>query len=467
MNRTGFGATAEEVQRYAKLTRTQAVDRLLQQARTEPSTPPPATLLVDEPLRLPGADATEDERRAFRRQQARDGLELRGWWMREMLVTDSPLTERMTLVWHNHFVSSQQKVRFARLMYRQNATFREHALGDFRALLKAATREPAMLIYLDAAQNRRGSPNENFARELMELFTLGEGRYSEEDVREVARAFTGWSIDRDTARFRFRPLLHDRDEKTVLSIKGRHDGDAVLDLLLARPETAEHIVGKLWREFVSPDPDTREVGRVANVFRRADYSIKAALRELLTSDAFYAAANRGVLIKSPVELVVGTLRQLDIRVDDGTPFAIAASAMGQNLFSPPNVKGWPGHEAWINASSLLARKQFLERLARVDAIPPVGMTAMMTNDEPMNAAALTAPDDERERGRRFGRAQEQGFRSLRFDERAWMASLPGQDAANRHQHARLLLLPIESDSLPVDGLATLRMVLLDNTFQLK
>ncbi len=410
--RTGFGPTADEIQAYARLTRAQAVDRLLREARDVPMTAPPESLLATTPLRYPGPGATEEVLRPFLQQQAREGLELRAWWIAEMLATPSPLTERMTLFWHNHFVSSQQKVRFARLMYRQNATFRTHALGDFRALLHAAAREPAMLVYLDVAQNRRGQPNENFARELMELFTLGEGHYTEQDVREAARAFTGWSLDRETGAFLFRPALHDRGSKTVLGSSGRFDGDAILDLLLARPETAKFIVTKLWREFVAPEPDAAEITRIADAFRRSNYSIKVALRELLTSDAFFAPEHRGVLVKSPVELVVGTLRQLGIATTDGLPFAIAAAGMGQNLFSPPNVKGWPGGEAWINAARFSRASSSSSGSRASTHRPRRRCVRRPAPDDGMTVNAIAATDDARERGMRFGRALERGMREL-------------------------------------------------------
>jgi uncharacterized protein (DUF1800 family) len=264
-------------------------------------------------------------------------------------------------------------------MYRQNVTLRAHALGNFGAFLHAIAKDPAMVVYLDSAQNRRGAPNENFAREVMELFTLGEGHYTEADVKEAARAFTGWSLDRETGTFVFRARLHDDGLKTVLGRTGRLDGDAVLDILLTRPETAEFIVAKLWREFVSPDPDPAEVARIARRFRDSGYEIKVALGALLTSDAFYLPANRGVLVKSPVELVVGTVRQLELAPESALPFAVAAAGMGQNLFSPPNVKGWPGGPAWINTTTLLARKQFLDRLTRSEASAPVAMMAATTD----------------------------------------------------------------------------------------
>ena len=299
--RTGFGPTDAEVRAYAVLSRDDAIEQLLQSARASPVTQPPAWTLESEPLRAPRGDtATEQERREFQQKNIREGLQLRAWWVQEMLDTPSPLTERLTLFWHNHFVSSQQKVRFARLMYQQNATFRANALGNFGTLLHAASKEPAMLLYLDSAQNRRGQPNENFAREVMELFTLGEGRYGERDIKEAARAFTGWSIDREQGLYVFRPPLHDTGPKTVLGVTGPLNGDQVLDVLLAQPATAEFVTAKLWREFVSPEPDARAVARIAQSFRGANYDVKVAMRALLRSDAFWAAENRGTLVKSPV-----------------------------------------------------------------------------------------------------------------------------------------------------------------------
>jgi len=283
--RTGFGPTAAEIRAWAPLDRRTAVERVLAGARTSPLTAPPASMTDASPLRPP-AGASEAERSAFRREQVRTGIELRGWWLAEMLATDSPLTERMTLFWHNHFVSSQQKVRVTRLMYRQNLLLRQHALGDFGALLHAVSKDAAMLVYLDGVQNRRAAPNENFAREVMELFMLGEGRYTETDVKEAARAFSGWSLDRETGAYVFRPALHDRGEKTILGQRARFDGDGVLDLLLAQPATSEFVVAKLWREFVSPEPDPAEVKRIAAAFRASGHRIPVALRELLTTTAF-------------------------------------------------------------------------------------------------------------------------------------------------------------------------------------
>jgi uncharacterized protein (DUF1800 family) len=475
--RTGFGPSEAEVRAFAPLTREQAVAKLLRESRTTAVTPAPASALDTSPLRPPrGPEATESERKAFREQQVRQGLELRGWWVREMLVTPSPMTERMTLFWHNHFVSAQPKVRIARLMYRQNVTLREYALGNFGALLHAMARDPAMVVYLDSVQNRKGAPNENFAREVMELFTLGEGHYGEQDVKEAARAFTGWSLDRETGAFMFRRFLHDDGSKTVLGKSGRLDGDAVLDILLARPETAEFIVTKLWREFVSPDPDSAAIARIARRFRESNYDIRTALRELLASDAFYAPENRGVLVKSPVELVVGTLRALEIAPEQALPFAVAAAGMGQNLMSPPNVKGWPGGETWINTTTLLARKQFLDRVVRADdGLLPAAMTSEggamdMERAAPKPALAPQGVTDDAARRQRFLRQMERGLARLDFDSARWMAQFPGDSTTDREQAAQRLLLattPQVSPDLHADSLTFVRGIVLDAAYQLK
>ena len=295
LNRTGFGATHAQIEHFAPLTREQAVRALLADTRTTAATTPPAWTSSDEPLRYPrpGDKSSDAERKAFQRQQVREGLELRGWWVGEMLATPSPLTERMTLFWHNHFVSSQQKVKLAELMYRQNVTLRANALGHFGDLLHAMARDPAMVIYLDSVQNRKGTPNENFAREVMELFTLGEGNYAEQDVKEAARAFTGWSLDRASGQFVFRPFIHDYGIKTVLGRSGKLDGDDVLDILLAQPQTAEFITRKLWREFVSPDPTRRRSGASPKHFANRTTTSRSRCTRCSTSDAFYAADNRG------------------------------------------------------------------------------------------------------------------------------------------------------------------------------
>lgn len=372
LTRTGFGARPADVRMFAALSRAEAVERLLDDTSTAPRVAPPAELLTWTPPRQLREMQAMDEmaRQQFRREQQQRAVLLRAWWLMEMLDAPTPaaqLRERMTLFWHNHFVSSIQKVRSTKLMLEQNLLLRRDALGHFDDLLHAVAKDPAMIVYLDAATNRRGQPNENFAREVMELFTLGEGRYGERDIKEAARAYTGWSIDQDTGAYRWRPFAHDEDMKTVLGVSGRFDGDAVLDILLTRPETASFIVRKLWREFVSPRPDEAEAERIAGDFRAARYDIRVALREIFLSPAFWAADNRGGLVKSPVDFVVGAFHDLDVRPEDPRPLVGLLRQLGQDLFAPPNVSGWPGGDVWINSQTLLMRKQFVERLLRQES----------------------------------------------------------------------------------------------------
>ncbi|MDB5811012.1 MAG: signal peptide protein [Betaproteobacteria bacterium] len=455
LNRTSFAANVDDINAFAKLSRAQAVDQLLAWTGTyKVGTPPPAWINdFQSPRRLRAM--SEEQRKVAQREQVQKGLELRGWWMTEMIATPSPLTEKMVLFWHNHFVSSLQKVRSPVLMYRQQLVLRKHALGYFGDLLHEVAKDPAMVVYLDNASNRKAQPNENFAREVMELFTLGEGNYTEADVKEAARAFTGWSIDPDSGDYLWRPAIHDEGVKTVLGRSGNFDGDAVLDILLAQPSTAELVVGKLWREFVSPAPEAAEVKRIARMFRDNRYNVKVALRALLTSDAFYAPQNRAALIKSPVDLVVGTARQFRVEAADALPFVLASRQLGQDLFAPPNVKGWPGGEAWINSATLLQRKQLLDRL-------------FQPQDRRAQLMAVNAPAEMQNGGQQAGgEARERFMRSMasvRFDEARWRA----QFSANEPLMTKVLLAGEPVAARPqLQGMEQLRQLVLDPSYQLK
>jgi len=387
--RTGFAPSQEEVAALTGQDARQAVTQLLGSARRSVANQP-APAFVDLPPPVPyRLLTTVEERQAQRREQMLQGLEMKRWWMREMLESRTPLQERMTLFWHNHFATSQQKVVRAQLMWQQHGVLRTHALGSFRTLLHAVAKDPAMLIYLDGVGSRKDAPNENFAREVMELFVLGESSqanaYTEQDIREAARAFTGWSVDGDRLQFRFRPLLHDAGSKTVLGHNARMNGDDVLDLLLGQPAAAQFLVSKLWREFVSPDPVPAQVQRIARLFAQSDFDIALALNELLLTDAFWAQSNRGTLIKSPVELVVGTVRQFHGSCADTLPLVVASAQLGQNLLVPPNVKGWPGYTSWIDASSLLGRKRFASLLFQGAPMGEAGM------QRPLAGVSLDAP----------------------------------------------------------------------------
>jgi uncharacterized protein (DUF1800 family) len=376
--RSGFAPTQAEVDRWVGHSAQEAVNDIVARAKAaQPLHELPVSAIQPPPDRA--ALLSVEERQMARREQIREGFEIKRWWMREMIESPAPLAERMTLFWHNHFATSQQKVVRADAMWHQHRLLRAQALGNFRALLHDVARDPAMLIYLDGVRNRKEAPNENFAREVMELFTLGEatqcGGYTEHDIREAARAFTGWSLERETVSYRFRPALHDTGTKTVFGRSGNLDGDDVIDLLLRQPAAARFIATKLWKEFVSPQPDARELERIAEHFRSSGYDIAVAVHDLLLSDAFWTEANRGSLVKSPVELVVGTLRQFGVHVDDTAPLVQKCAQLGQNLLVPPNVKGWPGYTDWIDATTLIERKRFAEQVLRPAMMDGAGFDA--------------------------------------------------------------------------------------------
>ena len=429
--RTGFGATAEEAAALAPLSRVQAVDRILNGARTTAVTPGPAWLTDNKPV-FPALGQLNAEDRAAQQKLTNEQVQqIKAWWYDEMLATPSPFTERMTLFWHNHFTSSLRKTRSPVLHYRQNALLRRESLGSFAALLREVSRDPVMLDYLDNRLNRWERPNENFARELLELFTLGEGHYTEQDIKNAARAFTGWTTTPDRARFLENVRIHDPDSKTFLGRTGRFDGDDILKLILQQPRTAEFIAAKLWREFVSPTPDAKEVQRLAAVFRDGGYEIKPLMRAMLTSDAFWAAKNRGELIKSPVEFLVGTVRFFENTPVDGDSLARYSRRLGQDIFDPPNVKGWPGHTAWISTDTLLAREQFLQRLLRGDRLGPAQQ--MMAGNQ-RRLPSLPAATDESMAGPK-GAVIEAELRAL------LLAKAPvNPPAANAPARARLAAL---------------------------
>jgi uncharacterized protein (DUF1800 family) len=492
--RTGFAPSLQEVDRLAGQNTRDVIEQTLEQARVaRPSFAGPALTDVRPRVR-PQPPRTLEEQREVRQQQFRDGLEIKAWWLREMAAAPAPLKERMTLFWHNHFATSQQKVVRSQAMWNQHLLLREYAVGNFGKLLHAIAKDPAMLIYLDGANSRREAPNENFAREVMELFTLGEssqgsgaGRYTEGDIREAARAFTGWSVEPGPLDFRFRPGFHDSGVKTVLGQSGNLDGDAVLDILLLQDATARFIVGKLWKEFVSPEPQAGEVARVARRFKDSGYDLSVALRELLLSDAFWSPENRATLVKSPVDLVVGVVRQLGVSVVDALPLALKTAQLGQNLLAPPNVKGWPGQEDWINAGTLVERRRFLASLFQTQPQPAVprrddDMQVMAGNaattaeeSRPMQAALVPVNGQLRAiLGPTGLQRVVQGNALLRLDAPAWLQGLGLRadvepNAAQKQQLALALLAQPAVNAIAdgTVGTAWLRALLLDPAYQLK
>ncbi|MCC6407067.1 MAG: DUF1800 domain-containing protein [Planctomycetes bacterium] len=277
---------------------------------------------------------------------------LRAWWMALLLGDGDPLGERVTLFWHDHFATSIAKVDDVRLMHRQNLALRELGLGDFRKLLHALAKDPAMLVWLDGNENRRGQPNENFAREVLELFALGIGKYDERDIQEAARAFTGWGTD--GRRFVVRKDWHDGGTKTIFGKTGDFDGDDVLELVLAHPACPRFVARRLIEEFVAVEPERAVVDALAGELVANAWSIRKTLRTLLASKLFFARDARRARIASPVELVVGTQLALELSLAP-LEAAEAAARMGQALFRPPSVKGWDGGRTWINAGPWLER----------------------------------------------------------------------------------------------------------------
>jgi uncharacterized protein (DUF1800 family) len=474
LSRTSFGATPAEIEALQTLDYAAAVDRLLAGARHQAVTATPAWVSEGPAeLRRRQQEAQKEIAEAKRgvdgkslqivRPVQEQGRELRNWWVEEMLATDQPLTERMVLFWHNHFTSSFMKVHYPPALFRQNALFRSHALGNFATLLREVARDPAMLIYLDGMRSVARQPNENFGRELLELFTLGEGHYSEADIKAAARAFTGWSVDRETGLFVEHPQQHDDGEKTFLGQTGRFGGDDVVAILLRQPRTAETIVEKLWREFVSLKPDPAAVKRLAASFR-ADYQIKPLLRSILLSAEFRDPANRGALIKSPIDLIVGTVRVLGLPVPEKTQLVRMLQGLGQSPFDPPNVKGWPGGESWVTTYTLLLRQQFLRRIVEATTVAP------------MDAPTMAGANRRAERHQQLGGAgaampmetRPIEGRSLRDagNEARLGPTLAGADSTTL---VRTLLPrpPIDTSDVPAAPGAAVAAAMLDTAYQLK
>jgi uncharacterized protein (DUF1800 family) len=277
--------------------------------------------------------------------------ELNGEWLFKMAYTKSVLREKMTFFWHNHFATSTP---FAYLMQMQNNMLRKLALGKFGDMLHAVAKDPAMILYLNNQQNKKGHPNENFAREVMELFTLGVGHYTEKDIKEAARAFTGWTVNAK-GEFEFHAKQHDDGEKEFIGRKGNFNGEDILNILLEDKQTAKYIVTKIYRDFVNPIVDSKRVDTLADEYFNSGYDTEKLMRSIFTSDWFYADENIGVKISSPVELIVRYKKLLALEFKKQKTQLDVQKALGQVLFFPPNVAGWKGDTNWIDSTSLLLR----------------------------------------------------------------------------------------------------------------
>lgn len=405
LRRAGFGGRSAELDEFAALSREAAADRLLAFASTD-----------DSALNARLATATFDLTRP---------VEAQGWWLTRMAYTARPLQERMTLIWHGLLTSQVSKIggqRF-KVMLTQNELFRADALPKYDDLLKAVSKDPAMMIYLDTVESTREHPNENYARELMELFSMGVGNYTEDDVRETARAFTGWRITQPERpktpqenlteeerrklvqqtyaawepQFFLAARQHDGGMKTFLGRTGTFDGDDIVDIIMEQPATGRFICTRLFMEFANYNPAPATIDRLVKVWDDSGHQVRDVVRAILVSDEFYSEASYRALVRSPVEFVVGAVRGFDLepagaqaRNQRGARAdADSFRLMDQVLFEPPSVAGWPGGATWLSSSTFFARVNYLDSVFFRGGRPaPVPALATATSPEVMVDTAL-------------------------------------------------------------------------------
>jgi len=346
--RAGFGLSPAEWQEQQHWSVPKAVDALFREAKRAHPLSMPRDAMAMTRLNRMEKEAIVEMLKQERRKVADQNTD---WIKRMASPTESALLERMSLFWHGHFAC---KPRMGKLAVQQLNTIRAHALGNFRDLVIGIAKDPGMIRYLNNQQNRKDSPNENFARELMELFTIGRGNYTENDIKEAARAFTGWSSTFG-GDYIFRQRLHDYGRKTFFGKTGNFNGEDIIDIILEKRETADFITRKIYRYFVNTNVNEAIVRDLSDQFYRSNYDIGKLMRSIFESDWFYDPKNVGAKIKSPVELVAGMMRSLEVRLENDLSLVFVQRILGQTLFNPPNVAGWPGGKSWIDNSTLMVR----------------------------------------------------------------------------------------------------------------
>ena len=385
LERAGFGGTPEEIARLAAMSPAEAVKSFVYSGPDAslkpfehsgihdpglepfPESRPAATERAEKTGESMGVRAKPGGNRRLQpvantffywlRASALETNRVSYWWANRMVASQAPLQEKMALFWHGHFANNEDKVRDYRKLLNQLELFQTKGTGNFRDLTVAVAQDPAMLTFLDAGKNVKGAPNENFAREIMELFTMGVGNYGEKDVREAARAFTGWNYV-DT-KFVVNAAQHDDGQKTFLGRTGPFDGVQVIDIIMEQPVTANFMAGKLYRYFVREDLDPKLQAKLGEVLRKNKYEMKPFLEAVFLSKDFYSASSMGAQIQSPVQLAVSTYRKLGLKEAPGVPdFNQATGALGQRLFAPPTVAGWAQGKSWITPGLLLERGNF-------------------------------------------------------------------------------------------------------------
>lgn len=379
--RSAFGPMAENAASLDDLSQKKLWELLVKTSSKKPEKIVVAQNLVDglvngvQDLAMQN-EVSKAEAGRKRRQQSREEIKnLNLIWLDEMINSEAQLREKMSLFWHGHFAC-----RVINSFFQQDLLhiIRTNALGNFGMMLKEVSKSPSMLQFLNNQQNRKKSPNENFAREVMELFTMGRGNYSEKDIKEAARAFTGWGYNLD-GEFVFRKQFHDEGSKTFLGRTGNYTGDDILDILLEQPQTAVYITQKVYKYFVNEKVNDKNLQWLSQRFFDNHYDIKKLLEDIYTSDWFYAEKNIGNKIKSPIELLVGIRRMLPLELDNDQSQLLFQKVLGQILFYPPNVAGWPGGRSWIDSSTLMVRLQIPQVLAAKESL-----TIRAKNDDDVN-----------------------------------------------------------------------------------
>lgn len=387
-NRAGFGASPGRLEKSVEQGLEATLERLFKERETDPFAAERVTWLVDKKeLKEQGPDAVRRARNDLRKRDREQREAYLDGWMERLLSGREPLRERMTLFWHGLFTSQASKVKDSYLLVRQSQLLHGYALESYGDLLRAVLHDPAMLRYLDNDSNEREHPNENLARELLELFSLGEGNYTERDVKEVARALTGYGYD-DDHEFRFTSKKHDHSKKSVLGIKGRHDADSVVDVLLAQPACGRWVAGRVITYLEGIPPEAERLEDYASYLRARNYELGPFLLRLFRDPDFYRPEVIGARVASPVDYLVGHSRRLGL---NPAPHILveAASFLGEELFEPPNVKGWEGGHAWITTSTFMARGNVMGSLLGV-----VGSEELKAPEggalEPMDEADMAA-----------------------------------------------------------------------------
>ena len=360
LRRAGFGGTPDEIRRYAAMSPGDAVESLIRFPATSDAAPPAVFdrgPYVNQLRSLDGVAKKQLLNQVVR--QDTEGMQnVRLWWLNRMLATQAPLQEKMTLFWHGHFTSY---LNYSQMMYDQNQLFRQYALGNVRALTHEISKNPAMVVYLSNNTNVAAHPNENYARELLELFTLGIGYYTEDDVRESARAWTGLRFNGVTETVHFSEAQHDDGDKTFLGRTGNFTGDDIVDIIFEQPQCARFFATSLLSFFVYNDPEPELVDGVAALLRKHDFELAPVMSAIFRSNLFFSDRAYRALVKSPTEFVIGTYKALGLTQVE--PSAIAASKqMGQILLQPPNVAGWPGGQNWLTSATMIARQNFVVRM---------------------------------------------------------------------------------------------------------